>query len=88
MVFANGHKRMNVQRIVQQLRQISDATGKSKTLHKFNNKPNEFNKPNKFNKSIKSIKKMVRFNIDTDNDVSKQTNNYRVPTPYPFKLTK
>jgi len=87
MIFANGHKRMNVQRIVQQLRQISNATGKSKTLHKFN-KPNEFNKPNKFNKSIKSIKKMVRFNIDTDNDVSKQTNNYRVPTPYPFKLTK
>ena len=78
MVFANGHKRMNVQQIVQQLRQISDAVsamGKSKTLNKFN----------AFNKSIKSIKKMVRFNIDTDKDVNKQTNNYRVPTPYPLK---
>jgi hypothetical protein len=77
MVFVNGHKRMNVQRIAQQLRQISDAvTGRF-------NKVNTFNK---FNKVNKSVKKMVRFNIDTDADnVHKKTHNYRVPTPYPFK---
>jgi thiamine kinase-like enzyme len=86
MVFVNGHKRMNVQRIAQQLRQISDAvTGRFNKVNTFNkfNKVNPFNKFNKFNKSVK---KMVRFNIDTDADnVHKKTHNYRVPTPYPFK---
>jgi len=81
MVFVNGHKRMNVQRIAQQLRQISDAvTGRF-------NKVNTFNKFNKVNKFNKSVKKMVRFNIDTDADNGhKKTHNYRVPTPYPFKM--
>ena len=72
---------MNVQRIAQQLRQISDAvTGRF-------NKVNTFNKFNKVNKFNKSVKKMVRFNIDTDADNGhKKTHNYRVPTPYPFKM--
>ena len=93
MVFVNGHKRMNVQRIAQQLRQISDAvTVTTGRFNKFNN--NKFNNTkfnnNKFNKFNKSVKKMVRFNIDadtdTDKDVHKKTHNYRVPTPYPFKM--
>jgi serine/threonine protein kinase len=90
MVFVNGHKRMNVQRIAQQLRQISDAV--AVTTGRFNKFNNTKINNNKFNKFNKSVKKMVRFNIDadtdtdTDKDVHKKTHNYRGPTPYPFKM--
>lgn len=47
IVFVNGHKRMNVQRIVQQLRQIN----------------NTVTPRNKFRAVNTSVKKMVRFNI-------------------------
>ncbi len=81
MVFVNGHKRMNVQSIAQQLRQISDAVSAGSG-------PMLFKKKIKKVKKVKtSVKKMVRFNIDTDaaDNVHKNTHNYRVPTPYPFK---
>jgi hypothetical protein len=58
---------MNVQHIVQQLRQINDGV---------------MVKSKKYNKSVK---KMVRFNIQADKDVNTQTHNPRVPTPYPLK---
>ena len=90
IIFVNGHKRMNVQNIVKELQKITNAVS--------NNIPNKFKKYNKLNKSYKlnkfnrklnkSVKKMVRFNIDTDNDVVDSYNEYRVPTPYPLKLDK
>ena len=52
MVFVNGHKRMNVQNIVKELQQITNAV--SNKFNKFNkSKFNKFNnsKSNKFNKS-------------------------------------
>ena len=60
IVFVNGHKRMNVQRIVQHLRTINNTVAAARN---------------------KSVKKMVRFNIDT----SKTRHTQRVPTPHPLK---
>jgi serine/threonine protein kinase len=67
MVFVNGHKRMNVQRIVQHIRRINNTVNRNKT-----------------------VKKMVRFNLDATNAnrTNASTNGrrlHRVPTPYPLK---
>jgi predicted SnoaL-like aldol condensation-catalyzing enzyme len=66
-VFANGHTRMNVQRIVQQLRKIN----KTVTVATQN----------------KTVKKMVRFNIDAtpSTGTNPRGHMYRVPTPHPIK---
>lgn len=91
MIFVNGHKRMNVQNIVKELQQITNAVS-NKVPNKFKkyNKLNKSYKLNKFNKKLnKSVKKMVRFNfnINTDKNVNykKTQSDYRVPTPYPLK---
>ena len=86
MIFVNGHKRMNVQNIVKELQQITNAVS-NKAPNKFKkyNKPNKSYKLNKFNKKLnKSVKKMVRFNIET-NDEDAQNRNHRIPTPHPLK---
>ena len=67
-VFANGHTRMNVQRIVQQLRKINNTV----TVATQN----------------KTVKKMVRFNIDANpstGSTNPRGHMYRVPTPHPIK---
>ena len=66
-VFANGHKRMNVQRIVQQLRQINNTVAVAARN--------------------KTVKKMVRFNIDANpsTGTTPRGHLYRVPTPHPLK---
>jgi hypothetical protein len=62
-VFANGHKRMNVQRIVQQLRQINNTVAVAARN--------------------KTVKKMVRFDINAN--ATKTGHMHRVPTPHPLK---
>ena len=93
VVFVNGHKRMNVQHLVQQLRQISDAITikfdkvKVNKVHKVNN-PSHNKGTNTGNKLNKSFKKMVRFNIDVSHRghaYTKRKYGRRVPTPYPLK---
>ena len=64
-VFANGHKRMNVQRIVQQLRQINNTVAVAARN--------------------KTVKKMVRFDINANANANKTGHMHRVPTPHPLK---
>jgi serine/threonine protein kinase len=76
-VFVNGHLRMNVQHIVGQLRQISEAITKHKAQSRSRFKSNA--KP-------KTMKKMVRFNLGTRRQSNpRRIHMQRVPTPYPLR---
>ena len=75
-VFVNGHLRMNVPHIVDQLRQISEAITKSK--HKVQTRF-------KSNAKVKTVKKTVRFNLGTRRQGNPRLHMQRVPTPYPLR---
>ena len=74
-VFVNGHLRMNVQHIVGQLRQISEAitNPKHKAQSRFKSNP-----------KVKTVKKTVRFNLGTRRQGNPR-HIQRVPTPYPLR---
>jgi hypothetical protein len=79
IVFVNGHLRMNVPHIVDQLRQISEAITKSK--HKAQSRTRF-----KANAKVKTVKKTVRFNLGTRRQGNpRHIHMQRVPTPYPLR---
>ena len=78
-VFVNGHLRMNVPHIVDQLRQISEAITKSN--HKVQTR-SRF----KAKAKVKTVKKTVRFNLGTRRQGNpRHIHMQRVPTPYPLR---
>jgi hypothetical protein len=70
IVFVNGHLRMNVPHIVDQLRQISEAIT---------------NPRSKAKAKVKTVKKTVRFNLGTRRQGNPRLHMQRVPTPYPLR---
>lgn len=76
-VFVNGHLRMNVPHIVDQLRQISEAITNPKAQSRSRFKPKI---------KVKTMKKTVRFNLGTRRQGNpRHIHMQRVPTPYPLR---